>query len=565
MSPQAASTLLARFAEQVRLRPDEPALLAKRGGQFAAQSWRQLGDEVTATAAALRRLGVRAGDRVATVAENSVEWVLLDLAAACLHAVHVPLHTALSPEQTAEQIRQVQATLVLVGGETQAEKLARTELIPAASIQRLERLAEVATATNCSVMPSLEAAAAEVPPNSLATILFTSGTIGRAKGVMLTHGNLAANAASTAAASGESADDLKLGMLPLCHSFARTCDLGTWLTLGNRLALAESRESIAADCLAVRPTWINSVPAFYDRLRRGLLASGRADEHDALRAALGGRIRSCQCGGAPLADELFDFFWQRGVPLFAGYGLTEASPVISVSHPAAWRRGSVGRPIGGVQLRIDADGEVLVRGPNVMSGYWQDSPATDAVLRDGWLHTGDLGRLDDDGFLFLTGRKKELIVLANGYKVSPAAIEGRLLADPLIEQVVVVGTGRDHLAALIVPCEPALRAVLREPDMRIVTCDAVVQPLSELATDPRVRGLFELRIALRLANLSRYEQVRHLALLDRPLSIADGHLTAKQSLRRAAIEAAFADRIAAMYDSAEVEFVGFSGLSPPTV
>jgi long-chain acyl-CoA synthetase len=305
------------------------------------------------------------------------------------------------------------------------------------------------------------------------------------------------------------------------------------------LALAESRETVLEDCAAIGPTVINGVPYFFQQVRRLLLQQGRADDPAALRDLLGGRICCCNSGGAPLPDCLYDFYRQRGVPLLQGYGLTEASPVVATSSPQQPLRGSVGQPLPGTDVRIASDGEILTRGPHVMLGYWQDPPATQQVLRDGWLHTGDLGRLDQEGFLWITGRKKELIVLSVGKNVAPAQLESLLTSDPLIEQAMVVGDGRSYLTALIVPHHERLDEELSS------------QPGDDAdglrLQDRQVQQLFQQRIEKCLSCLSHHEQVRRFTLLGRSFTVDRGELTPKLSLRRSVIQQHFAEEIEAMY------------------
>jgi long-chain acyl-CoA synthetase len=376
-------------------------------------------------------------------------------------------------------------------------------------------------------------------PQSLATILYTSGTTGEPKGVMLTQGNLASNAGSTLEAF-YLPNQLRLNLLPLSHIFARTCDLYCWIIDGSRLAMAESRETVLADCQAIRPTTLNAVPYFYDRVYRGLCASGLENTPGALKAALGGAIERCCSGGAALPDHLYEYFHAHGVPLLQGYGLTESSPVLTISTPTHHRAGSCGRAIPGIDLRIADDGEILTRGPHIMTGYYRNPQATSEVLKDGWLATGDIGRLDDDGFLYITGRKKEILVTSGGKNIAPVFLEGLLTGDPLILQAMVVGDGRSHLAALIVPNADVLKAELRQRNLATLSHQ-------ESLTHSETLALYRLRIDQRLAGVSPHEQVRKFVLLPRPFSIDAGELTPKLSLRRQIITANYKSHIEAMY------------------
>jgi long-chain acyl-CoA synthetase len=357
---------------------------------------------------------------------------------------------------------------------------------------------------------------------------------------MLTQRNLASNCLGTLAAFGCGKDDLRLNFLPLSHIFARTCDLYVWIASGTRMALAESRDTVIADCQAARPTVLSGVPHFYDRVYRGLVAKGVADQPGILKAVLGGEITKCCSGGAALPDHLFDYFHGQGVPLLQGYGLSESSPVITLSSPTQFRRGSVGKAIPDVEVRIASDGEILTRGPHVMRGYYANPAATAEVLNDGWLATGDLGRLDDDDYLYITGRKKEILVTLGGKNIAPVLLESLLTQDPLILQALVVGDGRPCLSALIVPNLEALRFHLMERSLGGLT-DA------EAIVHPEVLAIYRARIDTQLAGVSPYEQVRKFTLLPRAFSIEAGEMTAKLSLRRKEIEKHFAAEIAALY------------------
>lgn len=369
-------------------------------------------------------------------------------------------------------------------------------------------------------------------PGDLAAIAETAGTSGEPRGVMLTERNLASNAIALSEASGGDGDELRLSFLPMSHLYARTCDLYTWIVRGSRLVLAESPKTVFRDAKLVKPTVINGVPYFFQK------AIDLAEKEGvSLRALLGGEIKRCYCGGAPLAPSVEQRFFDEGVPLYNGYGLTEASPVVTVNTPDQHKLGTVGRPLPGVEVRIADDGsetpgEILVRGPNVMLGYWNDPDATAEALRDGWLHTGDLGSLDADGFLTITGRKKELIVLATGKNVAPSRVEALLGASPWIEQACVLGDGTKGLRALLVPNPERLRAEIKRRRLWVFSKRGALNHKA-------IRALYREEINARLADAAKEEQVHSFALIDRGFDQARGEMTAKLSLRRDAIAAGF--------------------------
>jgi len=577
---QRAKTLVEMFARRVADDAAREALLVKqdegeKGGRnllceapagpsrqkgpdpfFTAITWDQLGRQVRRLAAGLVRVGVRPGDRVAQVSENRHEWIVADLAIQMARAVHVPIHATLAGPQILWQVIDSEAVAVLLSTREQAEKLAgladrlpkSLELvayddgIDSIGDRGVRQLADLtAMVSDDEAERAQSAALRHVQEGDLATILYTSGTTGEPKGVMLSQRNLASNTWATLEAFAIEPDDLRLCFLPLSHVFARTCDLYTWIASGSRLALAGSRESVLADCALVRPTVLNGVPYFYDKVARGLEQAGVADRPGALREMLGGRVRICCCGGAALPVHLAEFFCGRQVPLVEGYGLTETSPVITASSPQANRSGCVGPALPGVEVRISDDGEVLTRGPHVMLGYWKRPDETAATIVDGWCRTGDLGQIDEDGFLRITGRKKELIVTAAGKNVAPVYLESLLTQDPLIAQALVVGDGRAYLAALLVPDPEVLRGEIAARKI------AVGSP-AEAVAHPQVRALFRERIDRRLAEVSRQEQVREFTVLARGFTVDSGELTPTLKLRRGVIEANLAEQIEAMYN-----------------
>lgn len=471
-------------------------------------TWREVANAAAQVAVEVERAGVKPGDRVAQVSENRHEWIITDLALHLVGAVHVPMHVTLAGEQIAAQIDDCDAKLVFASSMELYAKFASL-LSDKVSIRLHDAPVHHTTAPPEASSPAPRILHPD--PSSLATILYTSGTTGRPRGVMLSHSNLATNASATADAFGGGPEQTRLCVLPLSHIYARTCDLYTWVYRGSRLVFAESREMLARDLQLARPTALNAVPYLYQKIAEKLRALPNDKQSAALRHYFGGQIETLSCGGAALAPDVERWFSDLGLPILCGYGLTESSPVISASTPTRHRIGSVGPPLPNVEVRIAADGEILARGPSIMIGYANDAAASNEIIRDGWLHTGDLGELDADRFLFIRGRKKELIVLSTGKKVLPTRVETLLAASPHIEQAAVYGDGRCALVALIVPAAGGLAHE---------TCAREIGRL--------------------LASAAREEQVRNFAILDRPFSIERGELTPKLSLCRTVIARNFA-------------------------
>lgn len=550
-SPNSVVGLLAtRLAESA----DRTAIWTK-SGEWRSRPWHAVGQDVSRMASWLISRGIERGDCVAQLSENRYEWLIADLAMHVVGAVHVPIHAPLTGEQAAFQIRDSGTKLVLVSTAEQLEKLvAQSEYLPHAlqcfSYEKCDQSigaqpckqvsAELPAYDEGAANALLAAAVAETNGDTLATILYTSGTTGEPKGVMLSNRNLVSNTLAATEPFAQGPEDLRLAFLPLSHIFARTCDLYTWLASGSQLALAQARETVIADCADMRPTLMNGVPYFFEKVVNALAAVDFTTSPNALRDLLGGRIRCCCSGGAALPTHVFDFFTKHGVPLLQGYGLTESSPVITLSSEQSVRRGAVGRAIPDVEVRIADDGEILTRGPHVMMGYFKNQAATDEVIRDGWLHTGDIGHLDEAGFLFITGRKKELIVTSGGKNIAPVYLESLLTRDPLIAQAVVIGDDRKYLVALLVPEFAGLEAEMATRGIEL--SDSV----NNLQHDDVVK-LFEDRIASCLASVSHYEQVRKFTLLDRGFTVESGELTPKLTLRRKSIQANFHHLIDAMY------------------
>jgi len=552
-------TVVHHFVRHLRERPDKPCLWFHREGEVVEATWRQIGRDVARMAVELKRAGIDRGDRVALAAPNRYEWITTDLAILAIGAVNVPIHNSLTGPQMWFQIVDSDARVVILAGDDQAAKLAgsvpperksmphfmsydRTEI--AIGGQKPAALDDLPQAgvdeRNLLLGPGEHGAlVVDLQPGDLATILYTSGTTGEPKGVMLSHGNITTNAESNTVGFGGPRDERRLNLLPFSHIFARTCDLYCWIVGGSEMALCDAPQTAVENAAEFAPHIINAVPYFYERVMRKMVELGVADMPDVLSYGLGGQIRHLCSGGAPLPPHVAEFFNSRGVLLTQGYGLTETAPVITMNTPTTYKHGTVGRPFGRIEVKIADDGEVLTRGPHVMIGYWRRPDETTAALEGGWFHTGDLGEIDADGYLMITGRKKELIVTSGGKKAVPSPIEALITADPLVRQAVVVGDGRKYLAALIVPDREALSAALATKGISVSSDDVCRHPQAE-------KTLLE-AIGKRTAGLSQYEQIRRCAVLEREFSIEKNELTLTMKLRRQEIAKNFAFEIERMY------------------
>jgi long-chain acyl-CoA synthetase len=527
------------LARQAAERADAAALGVIYGGQLTWRTWQELVSDVVRAAEVLVRHGIRPGDRVVQAAANDYAWAVLDWALLLIRAVHAPVHPALPPQEAERQAAQAGARL-RIGREGDARgpawatpqslglPLCRPdEFLPALRRDRLRAGLDASPA------------ACDDP----ATLLATSGTGGAPRTVLLTHGNLLSNVVAMVEAAAAQREETRLLILPLSHIYARTCDLYSWLYRGSRMALAEARETVFRDCRLVQPTALNGVPYFYQKAWEAAHRGSEPPTPDALRETLGGRIVRCYCGGAAVAPDLERAYVAAGLPLLSGYGLTEASPVVTTTTPDDYEFGTVGRPLPNLEVRLADDGEVLVRGPSVTAGYWRDAYLTAQALRDGWLHTGDIGEFTPRGNLRLMGKKKDVIVLSTGKNVWPAALEAQLATSPLIEQACLVGDGRPFLTALVVPNPTALRAAIRTHRWWIWSRRRALR-------HPGVRQLYRDALDQTLSSAAPHEQVGDFLLLPRAFELAAGETTPKMSVCRPAIAERFGREIDALYRSA---------------
>jgi long-chain acyl-CoA synthetase len=537
-----------------RLGP-RPALRYKRHGLYHDLAWQSYRSEALAVAAALVEMGVEPGDRVGLVGENSADWLVADMGILTAGAVTVSPHAPLTARQIHYQLHDAEVVQVIASNRGQLGKI-RSVRAEIPSLRGLVVFDGAASAEDAlaweafkqlgrNALPRLHQELAKregrLGPDDLATVMYTSGTTGAPKGVMLTHGNLVSNSLACLEVQPHGPDTIILSWLPFTHIYARTVDHYAGMAGGATLALAECADTLVENLSEVQPTQMASVPRFYEKVLTAVASPDPEETGRRLRKVFGPRIDWMSSGGAPLPVLIAKAYLDAGLLLLQGYGLTESSPVISFNTKEHSKIGTVGRPIPGVKVKIAPDKEVLTSGPHVMKGYWKNPEATAQAIRDGWLHTGDLGSMDEDGFLSITGRKKELLVLSNGKKVAPSNLECLLVSDRHIDQVMVCGEGRNFLSALVVPQWDNTRATLAAQGVKLEG-----EP-EDWARRADVVEFFMDRCRLALADLSPMEQIRKLLVLPRPFSVENDELTVSLKLRRAIVMQHYEKQVEELY------------------
>jgi long-chain acyl-CoA synthetase len=540
------------------------ALRFKRYGLYHDVSWSEYRVQADRAAAGLIGLGIQAGDRVGILAENCADWLIADIAILSTGAADVPLHAPLVPDQVAYQLRHSGARGVIVSNQAQADKVAavrgelpRLEWLASFAPVRVDEGIELRTLTWDGLKQAGWAAGAEgadalrrreetLTHADLATIIYTSGTTGMPKGVMLTHGNLLSNAASVLETAGLRGEDILLSWLPFSHIYARTVDHYLLILGEGTICLAESVDTLVTNLAETHPSWMTAVPRFYEKIWSSVEHLDPQARATGLRAIFGPRMRQLSSGGAPLPVQICEGINAAGIPLLEGYGLTESSPTISFNTHEARRCGTVGRALHGVEVSIADDGEVLTRGPHVMTGYWNDPEATRAAIdSDGWLHTGDVGTLDADGFLSITDRKKDLIITSGGKNIAPSELERLLTSDPCIDQAVVYGDRKPFVTALLVPNF----ARLGEEAANVGTPWPPPTDAGDLITCPATCGLLQGRVERLMRAVSQPERVKAFLVLSRPFQVDAGEMTATLKVRRRHILEKYHTRLDALYNT----------------
>lgn len=587
------TNLLAMFQQHAAREGDNPFLWQKLDGVYRPWSWRRVADEAARLSRALRQLGLEPGDRVVLVAENRPEWCIADLAILGAGGITVPAYTTNTVKDHEYILNHSEARMVVCSGGSIAKRLlpaipetpsVKTLLLteplteagglPVTAVTWQDALALGDRSPGLDLAPSLQ-------PNDVACFIYTSGTGGTPKGVMLSHRNIMSNlegAYELMKRLGLGDRERFLSFLPLSHSYEHTAGQFFPISIGAEIYYAEGVETLSTNLVEVKPTILTCVPRLYEVLRQKILSGvqrqggikqklfeaavrlgtkryeqggrlnpieGAADKllDKLVRAKVnerfGGRLKAMVSGGAPLNYEVGAFFVALGMPVLQGYGQTEASPVISVNPPGAARLDTVGPPFKGVELVIADDGEILVRGDGVMRGYWKDEETTARTIVDGWLHTGDIGVIDKDGYLKITDRKKDIIVNSGGDNVSPQRVEGILLLEPEIGQAFIYGDRKPYLVALIAPDADAAKAYARGNGKNA--------DLAELAKDQGFRKLIGEAVKRANINLSAIERIRKFEIMAEPFTVDNGLMTPTLKLRRPHITQRYGELLESLY------------------
>lgn len=588
------NTLAQLFLHTIKSFPKADLMLYKEAGEYKPISTEEFGDWVICLSLGLRELGLNKGDKLALLAENSPEWVMTDLASLCLGSITVPIYTSLVPEQIKYIVNDSDTKVVVCSDlsiwekvKSVKDKMKNVEYFlimgdeaPEGTVL-LSEVIEKGKKVKEKDPGLFEKSALEIKPNDTASIIYTSGTTGTPKGVILSHSNFISNSKSTSDIIKFTSDDYVLSFLPLSHVLERMVTF-TYLYKGCSIAYAESVETVAENLLEIRPHIMVSVPRVFEKiyakvmdtvlegsaLKKKIFFWGvkvgkefsqkkldkkkiskwlelkRKIAHKLVFSKIisktGGRVRFFVSGGAPLSKDIAEFFYGIGLVILEGYGLTETSPVIAVNTFEELRFGSVGKPIPGVEVKIADDGEILTRGPNLMKGYYKKEEETNEAIKQGWFYTGDIGHLDEDNFLYITDRKKDIIVTAGGKNVAPQIIENQLKTNPFISNAVVIGDRKKFVSALVVPEFEKLEGYAKASNIEYTS-------RKDLIENEKINNFMMSEIDRYSANFASYERVKRIVLLDRDFEIEKGELTPSLKVRRNIVEDKYKDVIDKLY------------------
>ena len=584
-----------------RYQDTKAAFQYKVNVSYVSITHNELREKVECFALGLLNLGVKKSDRIGIVSENRIEWAITDLAIACIGAVDVPIYTTLTPKQEQFIFSDCSASAVVVSNQFQLNKIleVKTELPALRHIIVINddfKSDDVAVKSmNYIINRGAEIRSQEerkkilleniknIDENDLLTIIYTSGTTGNPKGVMLTHKNIVSNVKSSVKAVDFKETDRFLTYLPWCHSYERTTGYYAAFSAGATIAFVEAIETISTNIKEFKPTYMTTVPKLLEKVRKRIFSNMEQETKvkqrifswavnvgidyvrahysqgaspfqklnyiladklvfSKIREKIGVEHIKFVSGGAPLSPEVCEFFLAVGYIVLEGYGLTEASPVVSVNRPDNLETGTVGLPLPDVEVKIAEDGEILVKGPNVMKGYWGDEISTrTAIDEEGWLYTGDVGVFTLKGNLKITDRKKNIFVSSGGKNIAPQPIENVLSQSPYIDQCVLIGDKREYITALITPDFEQLKILADSFGIKYSIP-------SELVSNPNIIKVIKNDIDRLQKDFAKYERVRKFHLLSEPFSIENGELTPKLSIRRHVVERKFNDLIERMYN-----------------
>ena len=570
----------------------------KSDGEWKDISYGELGQKVRLVAQGLASKGIEKGDKVAILSENRPEWAACDFGIQSAGAIVVPVYPTLIGKQIEYILRNSDSKMLITSNSEQVGKI--LPLLGNLPELTLVVVMDSSNGNGNGETVSLEGlmedgknyaknnenwydeSVDKVKKMDIMTIIYTSGTTGEPKGVLLTHNNFISNVEGALGVFSVDETDTFLSFLPLSHVFERMAGHNLAYSTGATVAFAESIEKVAANMGEVHPTLMTSVPRLYEKMYAKVHAKVEAGSplkkklfnwafgigaemrelpegespgiglkikhalasklvFSKLKARVGGKLRFFASGGAPLSAEIGEFFARAGIIIIEGYGLTETSPIICVGLVENPVFGTVGPPIFNVELKIAADGEILTRGPHVMVGYYKDDEATNEIIdSDGWLHTGDIGEMDEGGRLRITDRKKNILVTAGGKNIAPAPIENMLVLSPLIEQVMLIGDRRKFISALIAPELKALKSAAEKAGFSVSSNE-------ELVKDPGVYNLVEDEINRLQADISNYERVKKFIMIPRLLTIEDGEITPSLKIKRKVVIDKFSSEIDALY------------------
>jgi long-chain acyl-CoA synthetase len=587
-------TLNQVFLNTVKTYQKENFILYKEKGKYTGISTLEFKNRVEEFSLGLRELGLKKKDKVIILSENRPEWIISDIAILCFGGITVPIYSTLIPPQIKYIINDSDARVVIFSDEVQGEKLKaiKDELPkvehfisftskPFDGVYTFSEVRELGKKLKSEKPNFFEESALEIKPDDIATIIYTSGTTGPPKGVILTHKNILSNIVSVSQIIEFSDKDVVLSFLPLSHILERMVT-HTYIYKGCTIAYAESVETVAENLLEIRPHIMVSVPRvfekIYARVMDNVLASSKLKRkiffwaikvgkdlsqrklankkispflkfkhklaHKLVFSKIiektGGRVRFFVSGGAPLSKEIAEFFYAMGLLILEGYGLTETSPVIAVNTIENLKFGTVGKPIPGVEVKIAPDGEILAKGPNIMVGYYKKEAETKEAFKDGWFHTGDIGYLDEDGFLVITDRKKDIIVTSGGKNVAPQPIENMLKANPYISNAVVIGDKRKFVSALIVPDFDKLEEYARYNNIQFET-------RKDLISKEEIKNFIMAEVERATPDLAPYEKIKKIALLERDFELDKNEITPTLKVKRNVIEEKYKDLIDKIY------------------